>query len=115
MVPAKCHPDRKHEAHGLCKSCYDVKRVGGTPGVGRGVRPKKSKPPKKKKLERYGEILEEELDFQGMTWDRVEKEFDRTRDRLRKALHRRDRVDLIERTDLLTYGEKAQRGRRPGT
>ncbi len=22
MKPAKCHPDRRHEAHGLCRACY---------------------------------------------------------------------------------------------
>lgn len=27
MRVADCHPDRKHEAKGLCKPCYEVQRV----------------------------------------------------------------------------------------
>ncbi len=26
MVPAKCHPERPHNAHGLCSPCYARKR-----------------------------------------------------------------------------------------
>ena len=30
MVQAKCHPDKKHYAHGLCANCYRRKFVNGT-------------------------------------------------------------------------------------
>jgi hypothetical protein len=30
VVKAKCHPDRKNAAFGLCKPCYDKKRFGPT-------------------------------------------------------------------------------------
>ena len=28
----KCHPDKKHEARGLCKACYENLRIYGDPG-----------------------------------------------------------------------------------
>ena len=34
---AQCHPDRPHQAHGLCIPCYSVFKGGGLPGAIRGT------------------------------------------------------------------------------
>ena len=92
---AKCHPDRDMRARGLCASCYVTAQRRGfdTPAPSR-----------------YGDYLEEELDFMDLTWEELERAFGRPRAVLQQRLHERGRDDLRSQAHLRSYGETNQAG-----